>query len=100
MERRYLEICAAAGLPRPQTQQVLSRSGDRLVRVDCRFEGTPVVVELLGYRWHRTVEQMSRDAARINALLGDGYLPYQFTYQQVTTACEWVTAQTARALMP
>ena len=27
-----------------------------------------VVVELLGYRWHRTTEQLTRDAARMNAL--------------------------------
>jgi hypothetical protein len=50
------------------TQQVLSRAGDHLVRVDCYFPGTNVVVELLGYRYHRTVARMSRDAARLNAL--------------------------------
>ena len=71
-------------LPRPLTQQVLTRAGDRLVRVDCRFPGSPVIVELLGYRWHRTKAQMSRDAERQNALILDGFLPIQFTYDQVT----------------
>ena len=66
------------------TQQVLTRAGDRLVRVDCRFPGTRVVVELLGYRWHRTKAQMSQDAERQNALILDGFLPIQFTYDQVT----------------
>lgn len=54
------------------TQQVLDRAGGRAVRVDCRFVGTNVVVELLGYAWHRTVVQMNRDAERMNALLAVG----------------------------
>jgi hypothetical protein len=39
LERRFLELCGRAMLPRPATQQVLTRTGDRLVRVDCRFPG-------------------------------------------------------------
>ena len=42
LERRFLELCASANLPRPLTQQVLSRAQDRLVRVDCRFPGSAV----------------------------------------------------------
>lgn len=99
LERRFLELCERAGLPRPATQQVLSRSGDSLVRVDCRFEGTPVVVELLGYRWHRTEAQMTRDAARFNALLIDGFVPLQFTYAQVTTQDAFVLEQLRLALI-
>lgn len=83
LERDFLGLLAGAGLPRPVTQSVLSRAQDRLVRVDCHFPGTQVVAELLGYRWHRSPAQMSRDAARYNALLADGFLPYQFTYAQV-----------------
>lgn len=64
---------------------MLSRANGRLVRVDFRFPDTPVVVEVLGYRFHRTAWQMARDADRINALLTDGYRPYQFTYAQVVS---------------
>ena len=53
LERRFLELCAQLALPRPITQQVADAAKDRLVRVDCRFPGTRVVVEVLGYRWHR-----------------------------------------------
>jgi len=98
LERRFLELCAGASLPKPLTQQVMSRAQDRLVRVDCRFAGTPVVVELLGYRWHRSAEQMSRDAARLNALVLEGLRPIQFTYQQVTLEPEWVLDQVHAAL--
>ncbi|MGH9271047.1 MAG: hypothetical protein ACRDZ2_07220 [Ilumatobacteraceae bacterium] len=98
LERRFLELCARAGLPRPDTQVVLSKARDRLVRVDCRFAGTPVVVELLGYRWHRTKEQLTRDAERLNALVMDGLRPIQFTYDHVTLESAWVIAQLRAAL--
>jgi hypothetical protein len=83
LEREFLRLLDAAGLPRPLMQQVLTKAGDRLVRVDCRFPGTRVVVELLGYRYHRTKQQLARDAERLNALILDGFAPYQFTYEQV-----------------
>jgi len=98
LERRYLELTAGAGLPRPETQCVLSRSRDRLVRVDVRYPGTPVVVELLGYRWHRSQAQMGRDAERLNALVLDGFAPMQFTYDQIVTEPAWVLTQVRAAL--
>lgn len=98
LERRYLELCAGAGLSRPVTQVVLARSGGRMVRVDCRFEGTPVVVELLGYRWHRTASQLSSDARRMNALMLEGLHPFQFTHADVTLEPDRVVAETYRAL--
>jgi len=98
LEREYLRLLDRAGLPRPATQQVLSRARDRLVRVDCRFAGTNVVVELLGYRFHRSRGQMSGDAARYNALLADGFAPYQFTYGQIVSEADYVVATTRNAL--
>jgi hypothetical protein len=98
LERGYLELCDGAGLPRPNVQQVLARTGDHLVRVDCRFPGSNVIVELLGYRWHRTKEQMARDAERMNALVIGGFVPLQFTYDQVTTSPAEILAQTRAAL--
>ena len=80
-----LRLIAEAGLPRPMTQQVLTRAGDRLVRVDLRFPGTMVVVELLGYRFHCSKAQLANDVARLNALLADGFAPYQFTYEQAVS---------------
>ena len=37
-ERRYLELIATAGLPRPDTQAIVAKRDDRLIRVDCRFQ--------------------------------------------------------------
>jgi very-short-patch-repair endonuclease len=90
LERRFLELVGRAGLRRPRCQQVEARSGSRLVRVDFRFPGTPVIVEVLGYRYHATRAQLARDAARLNALLDQGLRPYQFTYDHVVGAADEV----------
>lgn len=98
LEREYLRLLASAGLPLPTAQQVLSRERDRLIRVDCFWPGTDVVVELLGYRFHRTKRQMESDARRANALLRDGFRPYQFTYGQVVSDPQYVIRSTDAAL--
>lgn len=83
LERAFLELVERARLPRPDCQQVLARGGDRVVRVDFRFPGTNVVVEVLGYRFHRTKQDLQRDVERMNALAIDGYVVVQFTYEDV-----------------
>ena len=98
LEREFLRLISSAGLPMPATQQVLSRAGDQLVRVDFRFPGTPIVVEVLGYRYHRTATQMARDAERTNALLAAGYAPFQFTYAQVVADPAIVMSTVSRAV--
>lgn len=98
LEREYLRLIAAAGLPRPIAQQIVGSRGNRLIRVDFRFPGTNLVVEVLGYRWHRTTAQMSQDAERMNRMLLDGLAPVQFTYVQLTTTPEQVVATTVEAL--
>lgn len=98
LERRYLELVHEAGLPRPHTQQVLGRAGDRLVRVDVRFPDTNVVVELLGYRFHRSNAEMQRDAERMNALVLAGLRPLQFAYERVVDDPSGVIDQTRAAL--
>lgn len=98
LEREFLRLMADAGLPRPETQVVLARTGTRSVRVDARFPGTPVVVELLGYRFHRTPAQLRGDSERLNALLLDGFVPLQFTYDQVVERPEFVIRDVDRAV--
>lgn len=83
LERRFLALINEAGLPVPATQEVLTRAVDRLVRVDFSFPATNIVVETLGYRYHRTNTQITRDAERMNALTQAGWAVYQFTYEQV-----------------
>ncbi len=98
LERRFLELIAAAGLPRPTTQAIIASTNDRLIRVDCRFD-SGLVVEVLGYRWHRTAAQMQRDAERMNRLMLDGHRVLQFTYAHVAEQPEFVTGTVAEALV-
>lgn len=98
LEREMLRLVASAGLPRPTTQAVLGRRGDKLIRVDFRFAGTPVVVEALGYRWHRTGAQLRIDTERMNELILGGFVPLQFTYTQVVEDPESVVSGIRSAL--
>lgn len=98
LEREFLRLCAEAGVPRPTSQVVLARRGDRLVRVDFHFPGTRVVVEVLGYRWHRSPASLQRDTERLNALVAQGLQPYQFTYTQITASPDEVIQQVRCAL--
>jgi very-short-patch-repair endonuclease len=77
---------------------VIGRRGDRLTRVDFVFAGTPVVVEALGYRWHRTTVQQNIDSERSNDLLLRGFDPYQFTYEQIVRTPAYVV-ETVRAAL-
>ncbi|MBA3287879.1 MAG: type IV toxin-antitoxin system AbiEi family antitoxin domain-containing protein [Acidimicrobiia bacterium] len=90
LEREFLRLVTTAGLPRPQCQEVLAARRDRLVRVDCRFAGTNIVVELLGYRFHRSPADLRRDTERASVLAIEGYTVLQFTYEHVVADPAWV----------
>jgi very-short-patch-repair endonuclease len=83
LERAFLALCAESGLPRPLTQQVVGTRGQRLIRVDCRFPDSDVVVELLGYSFHRSPMQLQADTERTNVMLLAGLRPLQFTYHDI-----------------
>ena len=78
----------------PFTEDLLHR---RIVELR-QFPNTPIVVEVLGDRFHRTASQMARDADRINALLTNGYRPDQFTHAQVVSDPTAVIATVETAL--
>jgi very-short-patch-repair endonuclease len=100
LEREFLRLVDSAGLPKPATQQVLGRRGKSLIRVDFRFDGTPIVVEVLGYQYHRTKLQARIDAERRNRLQLDGYQVIEFVYEQVVDDPGEVLATLIEALRP
>jgi hypothetical protein len=99
LERRFLVLLALAGLPRPLTQAVVGARNTRLIRVDCQFPGTNVVVELLGYAFHRTAMQMQNDAERMNRMILDGLHPLQYTYADVASESPTMMASLREALV-
>ena len=98
LEREFLAFLAEEGYPRPDTQQVLARRGRTLVRVDFRFPGTNVVVEVLGYSFHRSPMQMQADTERLTQLQMEGFLVVQFTYADVVTRAPRLNADLRGAL--
>ena len=98
LEREFLRLMESASVPLPRPQVVLTRSKDRMVRVDFHFAQTSVVVEVLGYTWHASKAQLRRDSERSNALLDAGFRPYQFTYEMLVSNPASVVADVRRAL--
>jgi very-short-patch-repair endonuclease len=78
LERRFLPIARAAGLPLPQT-------GVRLngFKVDFHWPDLGLVVETDGLRYHRTPAQQARDRLRDQAHTAAGLTPLRFTHAQV-----------------
>ncbi len=85
LERRFLELCRRAGLPRPSTQVIHRRDGKTFARVDFMFEPYGVVVEVSGQLGHSTPRDRARDAQRRNELQDVGRKVYEYTWDDVTT---------------
>ena len=78
LERRFLRIVRATGLPLPKTQQRVNG-----FRVDFYWPDLGLVVETDGLRYHRTPAQQARDKVRDQAHLATGLTHARFTHEQV-----------------
>jgi very-short-patch-repair endonuclease len=93
LERRFLRLVRAAGLPKPKT-------GVRLngFKVDFFWPGLGLVVETDGLRYHRTPSQQVRDRRRDQVHMAAGLTALRFTHFQVAREPERVAA-TLRAVL-
>ncbi len=98
LERALLQLIDDAGLPRPEVQRRITQRGAFVARVDLAYGGGAIVIEALGYRYHATREQQSRDAARASRLQLAGCEVHQFTYDQIVRTPELVAEIIALAL--
>lgn len=78
LERRFLPIARAAGLPKPGTQVRLNR-----YRVDFHWPQLRLVVETDGFTYHRTASQQTADIKRDQAHVRSGLCSLRFTHRQV-----------------
>jgi very-short-patch-repair endonuclease len=78
LERRFLPLARAAGLPRPLTHHRLNG-----FTVDFYWPELGLVVETDGLRYHRTPAQQARDRLRDQAHQAAGLRPLRFTHGQV-----------------
>lgn len=98
LERRFLELVRAAGLPRPRTQVVHRRDGRHVARVDFLFPDHDVVVEVSGRKGHSSPSERARDAQRRNELQELGRKVYEYTWDDVTGSPNMVMRTLRRRL--
>jgi len=83
LERAALGVLEDAGVPLPRCQARVAPERAFVARVDFLYEAQRTVIEVSGYRWHRTVEQMERDTERRRDLTELGFRVFEFTSRQI-----------------
>lgn len=97
LERRFLRLLRAHGLPRPVLQRVY-RDGSRTVaRVDATFPGG-FLVEVEGHATHSSRQQRRHDEQRRTEMTLAGRRFVVFTYGDVTERPDWVAVQVRRGI--
>jgi very-short-patch-repair endonuclease/predicted transcriptional regulator of viral defense system len=79
LEEAFLALCAAHALERPQVNVRVCN-----LEVDFYFASKRLVVEVDGYRYHRTRRAFERDRERDAILAATGHRTLRFTHRQVT----------------
>lgn len=83
-------------LPRPAVQVRAGQDGR--YRLDCAWEADRLAVELYGYAWHHSPEQMEHDLHRQRQLVLEGWTVLIFTWRDVICDPARVAGQIAEAL--
>jgi very-short-patch-repair endonuclease len=82
LERRFLRLCARAGLPTPEVNAILDL-GDVRLEADFLWRDAWVIVETDGFRYHRTASAQRRDSWREQRLQLAGWRVSRCTWAQV-----------------
>jgi Protein of unknown function (DUF559) len=93
LERRFHKLCIDEGIPEPALNVLVEGHV-----VDCLWASHRLVVELDGFRFHRTRAAHERDHSRDAHLALAGYTVRRFTYRQVRDEPAKVIALVRRAL--
>ncbi len=93
LERRFLALAKAHGLPAPLTNQYVMGE-----LVDAYWPDHGLVVEIDGWRTHRTRESFEADRARDAKLAAAGYRVMRFTYRRLRDDPAGVAKDVADAL--
>jgi very-short-patch-repair endonuclease len=78
LERRFLAIARLAGMPEPETQVWLNG-----YRVDFYWPHLDLVVEVDGWRYHRTAGEQATDRRRDHAHMAAGLTTLRFAEEQI-----------------
>jgi len=98
LEREALRVLTAAGIPAPLCQERIAPRGAFVARVDFLYPDRRLVIEVSGYRFHRTKAQTIADAERRRALTLAGYTVLEYTYDDVVKRPAAMVAEVVQAL--
>ena len=98
LERRFLQLCREAGLPRPACQVTHRVGAQTVARVDFDFHPATLVVEVEGQVAHASPRERQRDAERRRHLAVLGRVVYSFTYEDIFKRPDTVTNDVRAAL--
>jgi hypothetical protein len=93
MEERFLALCDEHGLPRPDVNTRIEGSEVDFVWWDARL-----IVEVDGYRYHRSPTSFETDRERDVVLVVAGWQVLRFTWTQITRRPAWVARAVAARL--
>jgi Protein of unknown function (DUF559) len=92
-ERHLLPLIIAAGLPRPLVNVYIEGE-----LVDLTWPEHKLIVELDGYKWHKSRQAFENDRRRDAKLVAAGYRVIRVTWHQITEQSHLVIARIAQAL--
>lgn len=95
LERLCLDLLRESGMPMPVVNVILAG-----IEVDMVWHAQRVVLELDGYRYHRSRKAFERDRERNNILQLAGYRVYRATYRRLRNDTAEVIADLRRLLGP
>ena len=82
LESRMARLLRGAGLPVAKAEIIAGPSGR--YRLDYGYPQRRLAMEVHGYAWHHTPEQLARDLARHRKLVLDGWTVATYTWVDVT----------------
>ena len=93
LERRFVDLCRSHELPLPHMNQFVEGE-----LVDAYWPDHGLIVEVDGWKTHRTRGAFERDRARDSKLAAAGYRVMRFTYRRIRDDPDGVARELRRAL--
>jgi hypothetical protein len=93
LEERFLGLCDDHGIRRPETNARIAG-----IEVDFVWRLERLIVEVDGYRYHRSPTTFETDRERDVTLQARGWRVLRFTWRQITRRRGWVAAHVEAAM--
>lgn len=96
--RLFLRLLDRAGLPAPESEQLVALGRGVRYRVDAAYVDRRIAIELDGKESHQTEKAFEGDRVRDNRLEIDGWVVLRYTWRRFTTEPDEIVAEVRAAL--